>query len=81
MRATTSSNTARSTRMRLAAEQVWPAFWMPAFTRNGSAASRSASANTICGLLPPSSSVTGMAFCAAAVWIKVPTATEPVKEM
>ena len=32
--------------MREAAEQVWPAFWMPALTRNGSARSRSASANT-----------------------------------
>ena len=67
--------------MRDAAEQVWPAFWMPALTRNGSAASRSASAKTICGLLPPSSSVTGTAFLAAAVCTSVPVATEPVKEM
>ena len=81
MRSSTVSKTGRSTRMRLAAEQVWPAFWMPALTRKGSAASRSASAKTICGLLPPSSSVTGMAFFAAAVWISAPTATEPVKEM
>ena len=81
MRETTSSNTARSTRMRLAAEQVWPAFWMPALTRKGSAWSRSASAKTICALLPPSSSVTGTAFFAAAAWISVPTAAEPVNEM
>ena len=67
--------------MRDAAEQVCPAFWMPALTRKGSAASRSASAKTICGLLPPSSSVTGTAFFAAAAWISAPTATEPVKEM
>src|SRR5574340_822552 len=80
MRATTVSNTVRSTRIRDAAEQVCPAFWMPALTRNGSAASRSASANTICGLLPPSSSVTGMVFFAAAAWISRPTATDPVND-
>ena len=34
---------------RLPAEQVWPAFWMMALTRTGSAASRSASSKTICG--------------------------------
>ena len=66
--------------MRDAAEQVWPAFWMPALTRNGSAASRSASAKTICGLLPPSSSVTGTAFLAAAICTSAPVATEPVNE-
>ena len=66
--------------MRDAAEQVCPAFWMPALTRKGSAASRSASAKTICGLLPPSSSVTGTVFFAAAAWISRPTATEPVKD-
>ena len=80
MRATTSSKTPRSTRMRDAAEQVWPAFWMPALTRKGSAASRSASAKTICGLLPPSSSVTGTVCFAAAAWIIEPTLTEPVKD-
>ena len=67
--------------MREAAEQVWPAFWMPALTRNGSARSRSASANTSCGDLPPSSSVTGATWRAAAAWTSAPTATEPVKEM
>ena len=70
-----------ATRMRELAEQVWPAFWMPALTRNGSARSRSASANTSCGDLPPSSSVTGTTFLAAARWISWPTATEPVNEM
>ena len=44
---------------RLPAEQVWPAFCTMALTSTGIAASRSASAKTICGLLPPSSSVTG----------------------
>ena len=66
--------------MRDAAEHVCPAFWMPALTRNGSAASRSASAKTICGLLPPSSSVTGTAFLAAAICTSAPVATEPVNE-
>src|SRR6187551_2520792 len=66
--------------MRDAAEQVWPAFWMPALTRKGSAASRSASAKTTCGLFPPSSSVTGTAFCAAAVWTRAPVATDPVND-
>jgi hypothetical protein len=41
------------------AEQVWPAFCTIADTSIGSAASRSASAKTSCGDLPPSSSVTG----------------------
>ena len=49
----------RSTSRRLPAEQVWPAFCTMALTSTGSAASRSASAKTICGPLPPSSSVTG----------------------
>ncbi len=66
--------------MRDAAEQVCPAFCTPALTRNGSAASRSASANTICGLLPPSSSVTGTVFFAAAACTCWPTATEPVND-
>ncbi len=40
----------------------------------------SASAKTICGLLPPSSRVTGTAFCAAAAWTSAPVATEPVND-
>jgi hypothetical protein len=44
-------------------------------------ASRSASAKTSCGDLPPSSSVTGTTFCAAAACTRRPVATEPVKEM
>ena len=40
----------------------------------------SASENTSCGDLPPSSSVTGTTFCAAAVCTRRPTATEPVNE-
>ncbi|MCY1239620.1 hypothetical protein D9M72_524250 [compost metagenome] len=67
--------------MREEAEQVWPAFWMPAFTRKGTARSRSASAKTIWADLPPSSSVTGTAFFAAAACTISPVRTEPVKEM
>ena len=51
--------------MRLEAEQVCPAFCTPALTKKGNAASRSASAKTICGDFPPSSRVTGITFCAA----------------
>ena len=80
MRSVTSATRLRSTRMREAAEQVCPAFWSPAFTRNGSAASRSASANTIWGDLPPSSSVTGTALRAAAACTDAPASNEPVKE-
>ena len=52
--------------MRLEAEQVCPAFWIPALTKKGNAASRSASLNTIWGDFPPSSKVTGTTFWAAA---------------
>src|SRR5207244_10190499 len=52
---------------------------MPAITRNGKARSRSASAKTSWGDLPPSSSVTGTAFRAAAAWTSAPVVTEPVK--
>ena len=67
--------------MRLDAEQVWPPFWIPALTKNGSARSRSASSNTSCGDFPPSSSVTGMTFFAAAAWIISPVLTDPVNDI
>ncbi len=63
------------------AEQVWPPFWTMALTITGAAASRSASSKTICGDLPPSSSVQGMWFRAAAIWTCSPTSGEPVKLM
>ena len=44
---------------RLPAEQVWPAFCTIAAVTKGRAASASASSNTSCGDLPPSSIVTG----------------------
>ncbi len=52
-----------------------------AFTSTGTAASRSASAKTTWGDLPPSSNVQPMWLRAAAVWISVPTSGLPVKEM
>ena len=61
--------------------QVWPLFCTMALTRKGRAASTSASSNTICGPLPPSSSVTGQWRSAAACWISVPTRGLPVKLM
>ena len=62
------------------AEQVCPAFWMIEFTTTGSAASRSASAKIRFGDLPPSSSVTGITWSAAALLTSEPTSTEPVND-
>ena len=45
----------------------------------GATTARSAPASTIAGLLPPSSSVTGVRFSAAAFATIRPTAVEPVK--
>ena len=58
-----------------------PAFCTIALTSTGSAASRSASAKTICGPLPPSSSVTGQWRFAASCATHAPVAGEPVNEM
>jgi hypothetical protein len=46
----------------------------------GNAASISASANTTCGDLPPSSSVTGQCRCAAAAATPAPVAGDPVND-
>ena len=73
---------ARSISTRLPAEQVWPAFCTIAVTSTGSAASRSASAKTICGDLPPSSSVTGHVVVGGHLARPAaPVAGEPVNEM
>ena len=53
------SKMVRCTSTRLPAEQVCPVFWVMALTTVMAALSRSASANTTCGDLPPSSSTTG----------------------
>ena len=52
----------------------------PAPPASAAPASRSASSKTSCGDLPPSSSVTGTTFAAAAAWISRPTGSEPVNE-
>ncbi len=52
------SNTLRWTRMRDRAQQSWPALSKTACGAVAAARSRSASANTMLALLPPSSSVT-----------------------
>src|SRR5260221_444152 len=68
------------TKIREAAVQLWPCRVkrMPA-TAPATALSISASPMTIIGLLPPSSSVTGMSLSAAAWYTIFPVSTEPVK--
>ena len=68
-----------STRSRVPAEQIWPVFSVKPAAIVAAAASRSASAKTTCGDLPPSSSVTGTSRSAAARATARPVATEPVK--
>ena len=60
------------------AEQVCPAFWKMALATPVAARSRSASANTMFGDLPPSSMTTGTTFSAASLATWTPTSTEPV---
>ncbi len=57
---------------------VWPVAANTPATTPLAAASRSASSNTICGDLPPSSSVTLFRFSAAAWATARPVAVEPV---
>jgi hypothetical protein len=70
----------RWTITRLPAEQVWPLFCVIALHTLAAAASRSASANTSCGDLPPSSSTTGTWWIAATSCTSRPTSGEPVNE-
>ena len=58
---------------------VWPVAANTPAMRPLAAASRSASGNTICGLLPPSSSVTLLTLPAAAAATLMPVAVDPVK--
>ncbi len=58
--------------------QVCPVAANTPATRPLAAACRSASGNTTCGDLPPSSSVTGLRFSAAATATLRPVAVEPV---
>ena len=57
--------------------QVWPAFPIPYAIAAFAARSRSASASTIIGSLPPSSSPTGVSVRAARSITLLPVSTEP----
>ena len=61
--------------------QTWPEALHTAAIDVAEAVSRSASGNTMNGLLPPSSSDTRLTRSAAAAWIALPVATEPVNEI
>jgi hypothetical protein len=58
--------------------QVWPVAAKTPATRPLAAASRSASAKTICGDFPPSSRVTRFRFATAACATLAPVAVDPV---
>ena len=75
------SNTLRCTRIRLRAQQSWPALSNTAYGAVAAARSRSASANTMFADLPPSSRVTRLTWSAAPRMIRCPTAVEPVKQI
>ena len=78
-RATSSSWAWRWTSSRDPAEQVCPAFWKMALATPCTVRSRSASANTMFGDLPPSSMTTGTTLSAAIFATAMPTDTDPVK--
>ena len=61
--------------------QVWPEFWKAPHTAPAAARSRSASAQTIMGSLPPSSSRTGVSVSDAAAITRLPVRAEPVKQI
>ena len=67
--------------MRSIPEQVWPAFANPPHTQPEIALPRSASAQTICGSLPPSSSTEPFSCLAQISPTLRPTSTEPVKKI
>ncbi len=64
--------------MRLRAQQSWPAFSNTPYGAVAAARSRSASANTMLALLPPSSSVTRFTWAAQPAMMCLPTSVEPV---
>ena len=67
--------------MRSIPEQVWPAFANPPQTQPEIAFARSASAQTICGSLPPSSSTQPFMRSAQISPTLRPTSTDPVKKI
>ena len=73
------SATASSTMKRLAAMQLWPLFWLRARTAVAAAASRSASARTMNGSEPPSSSTCFFRYRPAVLATCSPTSLEPVR--
>ena len=72
--------TASSTRMRFAAVQAWALLRIFARRNPSTAASRSASANTTNGALPPSSIEQGSTRAAAPASRSLPTSVDPVNE-
>ena len=81
MRSTTSSWMSRCSSTRVPAVQTWPDAPQTPIVAAATAASRSASGKTMKALLPPSSSPTRLTRLAAADWIALPVATEPVNEI
>ena len=78
--ATNSSCTGASSSSRVPAEHTCPACRNAPLSAPSSAASRSASANTMFGFLPPSSSATFLTSSAAARMIARPVASPPVND-
>ena len=83
-RRTTSSTKASwresSTISRAPAEQTWPECRNTAVRAKSTAVSKSASAKTTLGFLPPSSSATFFTVAAAVAMIRLPVSSPPVKE-
>ena len=77
-RSTNGAWTARAITSREPAEQIWPAFSKIAPSTLSTALSRSASASTTTGDLPPSSSTTRVTLVAAPCITSMPEGTEPV---
>ncbi len=75
---TTRSWTDRSTKIRLRAQQSWPQLSNTAYGEVAANFSMSASANTMLGLLPPSSRLTFLMVPAAVRMISWPVAVSPV---
>ena len=76
---TKASATRSSTMKRLAAMQLCPVFWKRAFTPTVAAVATSASASTMKGSEPPSSSTCFFKACPAAAAMERPAGVEPVK--
>lgn len=67
------------TKTRDDAQHTWPELKKMPECAVSTATSMSASAHTMSGLLPPSSSVTRFSVPAASRWMMRPTSVEPVK--